>query len=153
MSKNSTEIIKYIPDLKKYVKSKIKNSYFEDVVQETLLYLLLKIDNIKVTNMKGLLFNTANFFISKARNNKVNVELTDNLKIQNFKCEINYNSYNTFLLCDEVYNKLLTVNKMYLNKLIMQLNGYSIKEIALIQKCNENTVKTHIKRCKDYLKH
>lgn len=148
-----SDIIKHIPDLKRYVHSKIQSNFWaDDIIQETLLYLLLKIDNIKVTNLKGLVLNTANFFISKYRNKRhYNNEIPD--KIIEFKGEINLNDFNTYILDDTIYNKLLTVNKEYFNKFILQIHGYSIKEIAIMNNMNENTVKTQIKRCKDYLKH
>lgn len=150
---DSQEIIKYIPHLKRYVKSKVKTVYWEDVVQETLLYLLLKIDNIEITNTKGLLFNTANFFISKSRNNRETVPLNNNDKITNFNGSVIKNKYNTYILDDKIFCKLLKVDKKHLKKFVLQINGYSIKEISVMCNCNENTVKTHIKRCKDYLKH
>lgn len=149
MTKN---IIKYIPDLKRYVNSKIDNCWAEDVVQETLLYLLLKIDNIKVTNLLGLMLNTANFFISKHHSMK---KFDNNIPeiSTKFICDIRINELNVYILDDKNYNKLLTVNQDHFNKLVLQISGYSIKEISEMYNTNENTIKTHIKRCKDYLKH
>lgn len=148
------EIIKYLPDLTKYVKSKI-NLYWEDVVQETLLYLLSSINNINVTNIKGLIFNTANFFIKKFYTKNTNISFVNydsikNLTI-NFECNIYKNKLNTYLIDDNQYNKLLNINKTYLKKLILFINGYSLNEIADITNININTVKTHIYKCKKIL--
>lgn len=148
-----SNIIQYIPDLKRYVYSKIRSTFWaDDIIQETLLYLLLKIDNIKITNLKGLIINTSNFFISKYRSMVLHNNIIPERHVE-FNCEININDFNTYVLDDKIYNRLLTVNKTYFNKFILQIHGYSIKEIAKMNNMNENTVKTQIKRCKEYLKH
>lgn len=146
------DIVKFIPDLKRYVRSRLNSDiWVEDVVNETLLYLLSKINDIEITNLNGLILNTSNFFISKYRNNKIyNNDIPE--EIVNFNGIVELNKLNTYNLDDKMYSKLLSANKVHLHKLTLQIMGYSIKEISEIYKTNENTTKTHIKRCKDYLK-
>lgn len=146
------EIIKLIPDLNRYVRFRLNDKmWVEDVVQETLLYLLLKIDDIEVTNIKGLVLNTANFFISKYRDKKIYNNDIPESPIK-FNGNVIINKINTYNIEDKLFNNLLSVNATHLEKLLLQIHGYSIKEISEIYNTNNNTTKTHIKRCKDYLR-
>ena len=152
------DFLKYVPELKKYVKSKIKTEWWEDVVQDTLVYLFIKFDKLIITDLKGLIFNTANFFISKhfkvskldytdTVETKYMYSMTDNIN-PTFKIG-NWNGNN---INDQLYSNLRRVSKKLLDPFEMQMNDKSIKEIAIGLELNENTVKTRIKRCKEFLK-
>ena len=50
-----------------------------------------------------------------------------------------------------MYLKLCKVSHILYEPFEMQLNNISIKEISTILNINENTIKTRIKRCKEFL--
>jgi hypothetical protein len=156
MESNYTDCLQYIPDLKKYVKKCVGGSEWEDVVQDTLLYLFLKYDNINVTNVKGLLINTSLFFIKKhlSYNSKVNTcEINDtNIIIDYNNANIKIGKYNSILIDDTLFNNINRVSKSLFIPFQMQLNGKSIESIAKVLKINENTIKTRIRRCKSVLR-
>lgn len=149
--------LQYIPDLKRYVKSIINTSESDDIVQDTLLYLYLKFDDINVTNVKGLLINTSKFFIKKhlSLNAKLNTcEISDNdiniFHINN--ANIRIGKYNSILIDDTLFTNINRVSKSLFIPFQMQVNGYSIQDIVNELKENENTIKTRIRRCKLILK-
>lgn len=149
------DVLKYIPDLNKYVKSRIKDDYWEDIVQDTLLYLFINFNKLKILNIKGLLFNTCNFFIKKHLiSNKI--VICDILNYENtFHTNITpmfpLNKWNSNNIDDIMYLKLCKVSSILYEPFDMQLNHISIKEIATLLNTNENTIKTRIKRCKEFL--
>ena len=150
------DILSYVPDLKKYIRSKIKTDWWKDVVQEVLLYLYIKFKSIIITDLKGLIINTAKMFINKhitkncARLVFVN-ELTTNVSIVQKHSFLAY-EYNTDLIDDNLFKNIQSVSKLIFAPFKMQLDDMSIKEIAQELNINENTVKTRIMRCKTYLK-
>ena len=152
------DFLPFIPDLKLYVKSKVKSDWWEDVVQDTMIYLFIKFDKLIITNLKGLIFNTANFFINKHyRTSKIEYSdvietkymysVTDSMN-PTFKLG-NWNGNN---IDDKMYSNLRKVSKTLFQPFEMQMNNSSIKDIAVKLQLNENTVKTRIKRCKEFLK-
>jgi DNA-directed RNA polymerase specialized sigma24 family protein len=60
--------------------------------------------------------------------------------------------YNSYEISDELYDNLNKVSETLFIPFNMQLNGLSIKEISVLLKINENTIKTRINRCKNFLK-
>ena len=150
------DILAYVPDLKKYIKSKIKTDWWKDIVQEVLLYLYIKFKSIIITDLKGLIINTARMFINK--------HLTKNCSRLIFSDDITYTAvtlqkhnfvayeYNTDLIDDNLFKNIQSVSKLIFAPFKMQLDDMSIKEIAQELNINENTVKTRIMRCKTYLK-
>lgn len=148
----------YISDLKKYVRSKIKTDWWKDIVQDTLVYLFVQFDKLIITNLKGLILNTANFFINKhfrtskmsycdIQETKFMYALTDN---QNPIFKIG--QWNGNNIDDKLYNNLRKVSKLLFAPFEMQLNDKTIAEIAEELELNQNTVKTRLKRCKEILK-
>lgn len=131
------KILIYQKDLENFVRSKIKTDDWQDVVQETLYYLCIKIDNINVTNYKGLLFNTANFFILKhfnKKDKKVNIQTHTKPNIQ------------------PILKSFKHIKEIHLKPFLMAVYGYKTKDIAVILKTNENTIKTRIRTCRNKLK-
>lgn len=155
MQRRYEDCLEFIPELKRYVKKQVGGCEWEDVVQDTLLYLYLKFDDIEVTNIKGLLINTSIFFIKKhlTNCNKINTCDIDNIKQYNFNnANIKIGQYNSILIDDLLFKSINNVSKSLFIPFQMQLNGYSMQDIAKELKTNENTVKTRIRRCKTVLK-
>lgn len=154
------DCLQYIPDLKKYVKSKVTTDIWKDIVQDTLLYLHFKFDTLQITDLKGLILNTANFFIQKYYTFKLKDKLMVVEKLENIEshktvtinCDLKIGKYNSFFIDDNLLKNLDIVSETLFTPFQMQLNGFSIKDIAEELKCNENTVKTRISRCKEKLK-
>ena len=154
------DCLQHIPSLNQHVRRRIRTDHWKDIVQDTLLYLHLKFDDIEITNIKGLMINTANFFIQKhytrMKNNRVvgcnNIEeVVANRRI-NMKANIRIGKYNSCLIDDNLFKNLNSVSRSLFIPFQMQLNGYSIEEIGDKLDVNENTVKTRIRRCKHALK-
>jgi len=152
------DFIQYIPDLKKYVRSKIKTDWWKDVVQDTLIYLYIKFDKLIITDLKGLIINTANFFINK-HFRPSRVEYCDVTEAKymfsahdTMKPVFKIGSWNGNDIDDKLYSNLRRVSKALFAPFEMQLNDCSVREIAMALELNENTVKTRIKRCKEFLK-
>lgn len=155
MAHTHEELVEYIPDLRRYVKSRIQSDWWEDVVQDTLLYLFMMFDKLLITDMKGLMINTSQFFINKHHTSQKKytfvVITTDQFSVDpNVKYTIG--EYNGFKMSDELYNSIHRVSKTLFVPFTMQIDGQSIRKIASELGLNENTVKTRIKRCKEYLK-
>lgn len=149
------DILTYLPDLKKYVKSKIKDDWWKDIIQEVLLYLYIKFKSLIITDLKGLLINTAKMFINKHFRNTSKIIYNDtiiDIATTNQKHIFMTSGYNTEIIDDRLYNNIKSVSKLIFTPFKMQLDDMSIKEIADELNINENTVKTRIKRCKEHLK-
>lgn len=153
-----SDFYQYIPDLKRYVKSKIKTDISNDIIQDTMLYLFIKFDKLIITDLKGLMFNTSNFFINKHFSKRNKIEYTDNIlkymynitETQNptFKIGI----WNSNEIDDKLYKNLRKVSKKLLIPFEMNINNdNSIKEIAKELNLTENAVNMRILRCKKYL--
>jgi len=152
------DFLKFIPDLTKYVQSKVKTDWWKDIIQDTLIYLHIKFDKLIITDLKGLMFNTANFFINKHfRESKLQYtdiittkymySVTDTLNPV-FKL----GEWNSNNIDDKLYANIRRVSKTLLIPFEMQMNNKTVKEISVYMNLNENTVKTRIKRCKEFLK-
>jgi DNA-directed RNA polymerase specialized sigma24 family protein len=155
MNYSFEDLLRYIPDLKSYVKAKTQSDFWEDIVQDTLTYLFIKFEKISVTDLKGLLINTSNFFINKhfAKQNKYTycAIVEDQFSVQpNIKYTVT--GYNTYNISDELYNNLHSVSKQLFRPFEMKLEGMPVKDIAKELNLNENIVHKRIKRCKEYLK-
>lgn len=150
------DILTYLPDLKKYVKSKIKDDWWKDIIQEVLLYLYIKFKSLIITDLKGLIINTAKMFINKHFRNTDRMIYKDIIvesSTTHQKHIFMTSGYNTDLIDDRLYNNIKSVSKLIFTPFKMQLDDdMSIKEIAQELNINENTVKTRIKRCKEHLK-
>lgn len=154
------DLLAYVPDLKRFVKSKIKTDWWQDVVQDTLTYLFIKFKSILIDNIKGLVINTATMFIRKHNERMVKDRLTEELvpeKSYTQKPSVQYHKfevfgYNTAIISDRLLENLRTVSSNFMEPFNMQLNDMSIKEIATELSIPENTVKTRINRCKKYLR-
>lgn len=155
MTYKYSDFLEYIPDLKGYIKSKIKTDHWKDVLQDTMLYLFLKFDQLIITNLKGLLFNTANFFINKHFNGS-KIKFDDINLCYNISDRMNpvfqIGNWNGNEINDRLLYNLKTINKTLYEPFEMQMNNKTIHEIAVNLGLNENTVKTRIKRAKEYLK-
>jgi len=155
MTYTYSDFYPYIPDLKKYIRSKIKTDHWEDILQDTLLYLFIKFDKLIITNLKGLLINTARFFINQHFKG-TKIKFDDINLCYNVSDKINpvfmIDHWNANEITDQLYRNLRTIKKQLLEPFNLQLNGNSIKEISQQLNINENTVKTRIKRAKEYLK-
>lgn len=150
------DLLVYIPDLKKYVKTKVKTNEWEDVVQDTLAYLFIKLDTITISNLLGLVINTSDFFIKeyyKKVNKLIYIENYDNCNLYvEPKYKIFVSGYDSALISDKLYKNINSVPDALYIPFQMQLNDISIHEIASELGLNENTVKTRIRRCKEYLR-
>jgi len=152
------DFLQYLPDLKKYVRSKIKTDIWKDVVQDTLFYLYIKFDKLIITDLKGLIINTARFFVNKHfRASKI--EYSDVLETKymfsvtdTMNPVFKIGSWNGNDIDDKLYSNLRRVSKTLFEPFEMQMNNKSVKEISEELELNENTVKTRIKRCKEFLK-
>lgn len=146
----------YFSDLKHYLKHKIKSDWWEDVYQETLCYICSNEQKIIISNPKGFLLNTANFFINKHYdyNKKWQKDNVENISAK-VTTNVMFNTstgFNGFLIDDKMLIKLQTIPNDLYEPLKMQLEEFSIKDIAKELNLNENTVKTKIKRAKEFLK-
>lgn len=156
MNYTYNDFIQYIPELKRYVRSKVKSDWWEDIVQETLTYLFIKFKTIVITNIRGILINTARFFIQKHYAEKRNVTFISNYDV--FLLSINpapqlmISEYNSCEISDNLYMNIKNVSKVLLIPFKMQMDNMSIKEIAYELNISETAVKTRLKRCKEYLK-
>lgn len=155
MTYTYSDFYPYTNDLKNYIRSKIKTDHWKDVLQDTLLYLFVKFDKLIITNLKGLMINTARFFINQHfKGSKIkfdNIDLCYNVSDRDshtFKLD----HWNANEIDDKLLSNLRTIKKQLYEPFDMQLNGKSIKEISQKLNINENTVKTRIKRAKEYLK-
>ena len=146
MTYTYNDIILHIPDLKKYVKSKIKTDWWKDVVQDVLVYLYIKFKSSIITNLKGFILNTAKMFINKyfLRNDKKLIYSNEILSndTSNQIHVFMRSEYNTNYIDDTLYNNIKSVSKLIFAPFKMQLDDMSIKEIAQELDINENTVKT-----------
>lgn len=155
MTYTYSDFYPYIPDLKNYIRSKIKTDHWKDVLQDTMLYLFMKFDSLIITNLKGLLLNAARFFVNQYyRGTKIkfdDIDLCYNISDRDrhvFKID----HWNANEIDDILLRNLRTIKKNLYEPFDMQLNGKTIKEISDKLNINENTVKTRIKRAKEYLK-
>lgn len=149
------DILTYLPDLKKYVKSKIKDDWWKDIIQEVLLYLYIKFKSLIITDLKGLIINTAKMFINKHFRDNTKIHYRDiisDVYTTQQKHIFITSGYNTDIIDDRLYHNIKSVSKLIFTPFKMQLDDMSIKEIAQELNINENTVKTRIKRCKEHLK-
>lgn len=152
------DFLQYLPDLKKYVRSKIKTDIWKDVVQDTLIYLYIKFDKLIITDLKGLIINTARFFVNKHfRTSKIEYSDVLETKYMFFVTDtmnpvFKIGSWNGNDIDDKLYSNLRRVSKTLFEPFEMQMNNKSVKEISEELELNENTVKTRIKRCKEFLK-
>ncbi len=148
------DFLPYMDDLKKYVRSKVKTDQQQDVIQDTVLYIFLKYETLVITNIKGLLINTSNFFINKHFNTKEKIYDISYLypMYESVKPKFYIDNYNSQSIDDNLYKNLKSISKTLLEPLELQLEHKSIKDIAKSLNLNENTVKTRIKRAKEYLK-
>lgn len=152
------DFLQYTPDLKKYVRSKVKTDWWKDVVQDTLIYLFVKFDKLIITDLKGLIINTARFFINK-HFKQSRIEYSDILETKymfsihdSIRPVFRIGEWNGNQIDDALYKNLRTVSKTLFAPFEMQMNDKTVREIAEEMDLNENTVKTRIKRCKEYLK-
>lgn len=155
MNYTYNDILQYVPDLKKYIKSKIKTDWWKDIVQETLLYLYIKFKTIIITDLKGLLINTGRMFMNKHITMNTRLVFSNTLEsahISTQRHNFDISGYNSSIIDDKLFNNIKTVSKLIFAPFSMQLDDMSIKEIAQQLNINENTVKTRIKRCKEHLK-
>jgi RNA polymerase sigma factor (sigma-70 family) len=155
MTYNYSDFFEHIPDVKNYIRSIIKTDDYKDVLQDTLLYLFIKFDTLIITNLKGLLFNTARFYINKHLNRtKIRFDDIDlcynvsNTDRHIFKID----HWNANEIDDQLLRNLKSIKKDLYQPFDMQVNGKTVKEISQKLNINENTVKTRIKRAKEYLK-
>lgn len=155
MTYTYSDFYPYIPDLKNFIRSKVKTDHWKDVLQDTLLYLFMKFDSLIITNLKGLLFNTARFFVNKYFNGKKikfdDIDLCYNISDKD-RHTFKIDHWNVNEIDDTLLRNLRTIKKNWYEPFDMQLNGKTIKEISDKLHINENTVKTRIKRAKEYLK-
>ncbi len=140
--------------VKVYLKKNIKNQQDqEDIFQEILIYLWNKPETV-IQYHKTYLYTLAKWFITKYKpENTKCIDDYSNIKCAGltvaFNSEIGWNLYE---IDDNVYKRLRTIPKKYLDPLLLKiLDKKSIKEISSELSVNENTVKTNIKRAKEYL--
>lgn len=145
------DITKLIPVLKRYIRSKIHTDLWQDIMQDTLLYLYLKFDTIIVTNLVGLLFNTANFFINKHYKKQEHLNIDEIVYLKQDNTKFVFDTWNGYEINDKLYQNLKTISKKYLVPFEMQLSDKSLQEISVELGLNINTVKTRISRAKVYL--
>lgn len=155
MTYTYSDFYPHIPDLKNFIRSKIKTDHWKDVLQDTLLYLFVKFDKLIITNLKGLLLNTARFFINQYFKG-IKMKFDDIDLCYNITDTTNpvfvIDHWNVNEIDDKLLRNLRTINKKLYEPFDMQLNGKTVKEISQKLNINENTVKTRIKRAKEYLK-
>ena len=144
-----------LKELKKYVRTKVNTEWVEDIIHDTLLYIFLKWDELNITNLKGFLFNTSNFFIKKLYVNqkRYSSATLDDINITTYTNVQEYgNDVTEFTVSDKLYYNLRTVSTNLLIPFQMQMEDKTIKEIAKDMNLSENIIKTRISRCKTYLK-
>jgi DNA-directed RNA polymerase specialized sigma24 family protein len=149
---NLNQIRPYLPYLLLNLKKKIKPlECAEDAYQEILIYLHLK-DDIIIQYPKTYLYNLAKWYSYKKKT-YLHTELVDNI---NYKQNIIFSSEsgrNTNHIDDRLLNRLESISNTLYKPFIMQIyDNMSIKQIALELNSNENTIKTRIKRAKEYLR-
>lgn len=140
--------------VKVFLKKNIKNIQDqEDIFQEVLIYLWNKPET-PIQYHKTYLYTLTKWFITKYKPESTKcIDDYSNIKCNNlsiaFSSEIGWNLYE---IEDSVYKRLKTIPKKYLDPLLLKvLDKKSIKEISTELMINENTVKTNIKRAKEYL--
>lgn len=152
------DFLQFIPDLTKYVQSKIKTDWWKDVVQDTLIYLFMKFEKLIITDLKGLMINTAKFFINKHyRESKLEyIDIVTSKYMYSITDSSNpvfkIGQWNSNEIDDRLYSNIRRVSKALLIPFEMQLDNKSVREISINMGLNENTVKTRIMRCKQFLK-
>ena len=129
----------------------------EDALHETCLALIEDIDSIRTDNAKQLAF----YLRMVTRNRSVDfMRKWDRRSTASFETlEIdppdNRQTPDEVLLTKEILeeavHKLKIMPKIYRTALIMQVQGYSISEIAHVTHCKEATVKTRIYRARKIL--
>ncbi len=156
MTFTNADLLLHIPDLKKYVKKKVKTDEWKDVVQDTLSYLVIKLEYLKVTNLLGLIINTSDFFIKEYYKKLNKLLYIENYDCYNLCVEPNHriliSGLDSTLINDRIYNNINSVSESLYVPFMMQLKDISLTEIAFELKLNVNTVKTRIRRCKEYLR-
>lgn len=119
-----------------------------DIYQETIFKAFLNINTLKnpkyfQTWITRILINTFN------TNSKRNVEHFD---IDDYTNKVSYEDYSDIESKIDLYDALDFLEDKYKIPIILQyFNGMSIKDISYILECNENTVKTNIRRGKERL--
>lgn len=136
-------ITQHLDNVKKYINSCVKNNQDrEDILQDTLLYVLTNQHKYKITNYKGFILNSAKFFIYKYYNKKINIDFTSDIK----------DEASDEIIEDHLIESINCISKLLIRPFLLQLEGESIDNISVILKTNPNTIKTRIKRCKEQLK-
>lgn len=126
----------------------------DDVYQEIMIYLWNR-PNQEIIYPKTYISNLINWYILKAKKDHKSREIKDGDKkgesiIPIFNSETGWNSYE---LDDKIIARLKSIPKVLFESLSMQIfDGLSIKQIANNLSTNENTIKTRIKRAKEYLR-
>lgn len=142
----------YLSYIKSVLKRKCNNQDdADDMFQEIMIYLWNKQDT-KIIYPKTYIANLVKWYVSKVKKTYNTREINDADKkgesIPIFNSETGWNSYE---LDDKIIERLKTIPKMLFESLSMQIfDGLSIKQIANNLNTNENTVKTRIKRAKEY---
>ena len=133
------EIDKYIIDAKNYIYKHINNKEdANDILQDAILYCLCNANKYTITNDKGFLLNSCNFFIKKYYNSiKTYDYLTD---IEDQPASLEYD--------DLILRTIQSISKKELQPYFLQLEGYSIRDIAQVYNLPINSIKTKIRRCK-----
>ena len=152
------DFLMYVPDLRNYVRSKVKTDWWKDIVQDTLVYLFIKFDKLIISNLKGLIINTANFFINKHFGSRkiLYYDIPETKYLYNLTEHMNpvfkIGVWNSSGIDDRLYQNLRKVSKALFVPFEMQMNDVRVRDIAIELQLNENTVKTRIKRCKEMLR-
>lgn len=144
----------YYDYIKNSLNKQLKNKLdAEDTFQEILIYLWNKEETI-IKFPKTYFYTLAKWFAIKHKpeptediDNHLNIK-SNNLSIM-FSSETGWNLYE---IDDNVYSKLKKIPNKYLEPLMLKImDKKSIKQISDELKINENTVKTNIKRAKEFL--
>lgn len=124
----------------------------EDIFQDVLIYLWNKPETF-INYPKTYINNLGKWIAIKYKSeNTLHLDDFSNLKCNNISVFNSESGWNLFEIDDNIFNKLNNIPKKYLDPLILKiLDKKSIKEISIELKLNENTVKTNIKRAKEYL--
>ena len=125
----------------------------DDMNQEVMIYLWNR-PNTEIVYPKTYISNLINWYLAKAKKEYNIREIKDGDKkgesVPIFNSETGWNSYE---LDDKIIGRLKTIPKVLFESLSMQIfDNLSIKQIASNLSTNENTVKTRIKRAKEYLR-
>lgn len=138
------------------------SSLAEDALHETCLKLIEDIDLIRTENQKELAYylrivthnRTVDFMRKWQRRN---ADSLDSLNIDKFSWNLPDTAPETLIITKEkLDNAIQCVNEMpaiYRTALIMQVQGYTIQEIAKMTGCKESTVKTRIHRARKIILH